>query len=86
MFYNHMHVFPIALAVVAGLLGAVLGSAHPIASALVSGIAGSLIAGVTMVVCIATLPHHVFGVSGVQLWLRSIKSNVLCLCSVRPCV
>lgn len=52
-----------ALAVVAGLIGAVLGSAHPIASALVSGIAGSLIAGVTMVVCIATLPHHVFGVS-----------------------
>lgn len=45
------------------MVGAVLGSAHPIAAALVSAIAGSLIAGVAMVVCIATLPHHVFGVS-----------------------
>lgn len=51
-----------ALAVIAGLFGAVLGSAHPIAAALVSAIAGALVAGVTMVVCIATMPDHVFGV------------------------
>lgn len=52
----------VALAVVAGLLGAVLGSAHPIAAALVSAIAGALIAGVTMAICIVTMPDHVFGV------------------------
>ncbi|KAG4065123.1 hypothetical protein HA402_007520 [Bradysia odoriphaga] len=50
-----------ALAVVAGLLGAVLGSAHPIAAALVSAIAGALIAGVAMAICIVTMPDHVFG-------------------------
>lgn len=50
------------MAVVAGLLGAVLGSAHPIAAALVSAIAGALIAGVTMAICIVTMPDHVFGV------------------------
>lgn len=54
--------FHVALAVVAGLLGAVLGSAHPIAAALVSAIAGALIAGVTMAICIVTMPDHVFAV------------------------
>lgn len=48
---------------IAGLFGAVIGSAHPIAAALVSALAGALLAGVSMVVCIATMPDHVFGVS-----------------------
>lgn len=57
-----LRVIRVALAVVAGLLGAVLGSAHPIAAALVSAIAGAIIAGVTMAICIVTMPDHVFGV------------------------
>lgn len=58
--------FLAALAVIAGLFGAVLGSAHPIAAALVSAIAGALVAGVAMVICIATMPDHVFGVRTVH--------------------
>ncbi|XP_059621094.1 transmembrane protein 198 [Phlebotomus argentipes] len=50
-----------ALAVAAGLCGAMLGSTHPVASALVSAIAGAIIAGATMVLCIATMPDHEFG-------------------------
>lgn len=45
----------------AGLFGAMLGSTHPVASALVSAIAGAIIAGATMVLCIATMPDHEFG-------------------------
>lgn len=50
-----------ALAVVAGLLGAVLGSTHPIASALVSGFAGAIVSAVTMAFCVISFPHHEFG-------------------------
>lgn len=52
-----------AFAILSGLIGAVLGSAHPIASALVSAFAGALLAATTMVVCVATMPDHTFGVS-----------------------
>jgi hypothetical protein len=51
-----------ALAVVSGLFGAVLGSAHPIASALIGASAGGLLAGASMVVAIATIPDRHFGV------------------------
>lgn len=53
----------IALAMVAGLFGAVLGSTHPIASILVCGFAGAITSGSIITFCIATLPNHVFGVS-----------------------
>lgn len=52
-----------AFAILSGLIGAVLGSAHPIASALVSAFAGALLAATTMVICVATMPDHAFGVS-----------------------
>lgn len=55
-----------ALAVVAGLLGAVLGSAHPIAAALVSAFAGALIASAAMATCIATMPLYDFGVRSLK--------------------
>lgn len=58
-----------ALAVIAGLLGAILGSAHPIASALVSAFAGALVAAATMATCVATLPHYEFGVSLFNFYL-----------------
>lgn len=54
--------FP-ALAVVAGLFGAILGSTHPISSTLIGASAGALVAGATIAACIATLPHYIFGVS-----------------------
>lgn len=50
-----------AIAVVAGLVGAVLGSTHPIASALVSGFAGAIVSSVTMAICVVSLPNHEFG-------------------------
>lgn len=53
----------IALAMVAGLFGAVLGSTHPIASLLVCAFAGAITSGSIITFCIATLPNHIFGVS-----------------------
>lgn len=55
------HIFQIALAIVAGLFGAVLGSTHPIASILVCAFAGALSSGAIIVYCIATLPNYLFG-------------------------
>lgn len=52
-----------ALAIITGLFGAILGSTHPIATALVSLFAGALTSGSIIVICIATLPHYLFGVS-----------------------
>lgn len=50
-----------ALAIVTGLFGAILGSAHPIASALIGAFSGALIAAASMVACIAYFPEHEFG-------------------------
>lgn len=50
-----------ALAVIAGLFGAVLGSTYPVASVLVSIFAGGLTSAAIIAVCIATLPHYIFG-------------------------
>uniref|UniRef100_A0A034V3W9 Transmembrane protein 198 n=1 Tax=Bactrocera dorsalis TaxID=27457 RepID=A0A034V3W9_BACDO len=52
-----------ALAIVAGLLGAVIGSTYPVASILISAFAGALVAGAAMAVCVATMPDNDFGVS-----------------------
>lgn len=52
-----------ALAIVAGLLGAVIGSTYPVASILISAFAGALVAGTAMAVCVATMPDNEFGVS-----------------------
>jgi len=52
-----------ALAIVAGLLGAVLGSTYPVASVLISAFAGALLSGAAMAVCVATFPDNEFGVS-----------------------
>lgn len=55
--------FPLfaVIAVIAGLVGAVLGSTHPIASALVSGYAGAIVSSVVMAFCVVSLPNHEFG-------------------------
>lgn len=58
-----MNVLAIALAMVAGLFGAVLGSTHPIAAVLVCAFAGAITSGSIITFCIATLPNHIFGVS-----------------------
>lgn len=52
----------LALAVIAGLFGAVLGSTYPVASVLVSAFAGGLTSAAIIAVCIGTLPHYIFGV------------------------
>lgn len=49
------------IAVIAGLVGAVMGSTHPIASALVSAFAGAIVSSVVMAFCVVSLPHHEFG-------------------------
>ncbi|XP_031621358.1 transmembrane protein 198 [Contarinia nasturtii] len=56
-----------ALAMVSGLLGAVLGSTHPIASVLVSATAGAITSGSVIVFCIATLPNHEFGLREIEV-------------------
>lgn len=50
-----------ALAIVTGLFGAILGSAHPIASALVGAFCGALLAAASMAACIVGFPDQVFG-------------------------
>lgn len=57
----------IALAMIAGLFGAVLGSTHPIAAVLVCAFAGAITSGSIIAFCIATLPNHVFGVSFMRI-------------------
>lgn len=48
---------------IAGLFGAILGSTHPIAAVLVCAFAGAITSGSIIAICIATLPHYIFGVS-----------------------
>lgn len=67
----------LALAVIAGLFGAVLGSTHPIAAALVSAFAGALTSASIIAICIATLPHYVFGVG-----LCNIHKSTTFCCSL----
>lgn len=62
-FYFHFHWPKIALAMIAGLFGAILGSTHPIAAVLVCAFAGAITSGSIIAICIATLPHYIFGVS-----------------------
>lgn len=50
-----------ALAIVTGLLGAIMGSAHPIAAALIGAFSGALVAAASMVLCIANIPEQEFG-------------------------
>lgn len=74
-----------ALAIVAGLIGAVLGSAHPIASALVSAFAGALLAAVAMAVCVATMPDNEFGPREIYVAVvgGAVIFSVLTLCCVK---
>ncbi|XP_050091983.1 transmembrane protein 198 [Anopheles aquasalis] len=65
-----------ALAVVAGLFGAVLGSTHPISSTLIGASAGALVAGATIAACIATLPHYIFGEN--ELFVSVIGGAIIC--------
>ncbi|XP_040167805.1 transmembrane protein 198 [Anopheles arabiensis] len=65
-----------ALAVVAGLFGAVLGSTHPISSTLIGASAGALVAGATIAACIATLPHYIFGEN--ELFVSVVGGAIIC--------
>lgn len=62
-FFFHLLSKIVALAMIAGLFGAVLGSTHPIAAVLVCAFAGAITSGSIITISVATLPHHVFGVS-----------------------
>uniref|UniRef100_A0A182YJE3 Transmembrane protein 198 n=1 Tax=Anopheles stephensi TaxID=30069 RepID=A0A182YJE3_ANOST len=74
---NHEHDGPDgALAVVAGLFGAVLGSTHPISSTLIGASAGALVAGATIAACIATLPHYIFGEN--ELFVSVVGGAIIC--------
>lgn len=64
-----------ALAIVAGLLGAIIGSTYPVASVLISAFAGALIAGAAMAVCVATMPDNEFGVSVLTDELEEFELN-----------
>ncbi|XP_063696266.1 transmembrane protein 198 isoform X2 [Culicoides brevitarsis] len=50
-----------ALAIVTGLFGAILGSAHPIASVLIGGFCGALLAAAAIAACIVSFPDQIFG-------------------------
>lgn len=50
-----------ALAIVTGLVGAILGSAYPIASALIGAFCGALVAAASMAACIANIRNQHFG-------------------------
>ncbi|XP_055593325.1 transmembrane protein 198 [Uranotaenia lowii] len=65
-----------ALAVVAGLFGAILGSTHPISSTLIGASAGALVAGATIAACIATLPHYIFGEN--ELFVSVVGGAIIC--------
>ncbi|KAL1382802.1 hypothetical protein pipiens_013221 [Culex pipiens pipiens] len=65
-----------ALAVVAGLFGAILGSTHPISSTLIGASAGALVAGATIAACIATLPHYIFGEN--ELLVSVVGGAIIC--------
>ncbi|CAD7087485.1 unnamed protein product [Hermetia illucens] len=74
-----------ALAVIAGLLGAVVGSAHPVASALVSAFAGAITAAIAMTICVATMPNNEFGHREVLVAVAggAVIFAVLTLCCVK---
>ncbi|KXJ82394.1 hypothetical protein RP20_CCG013878 [Aedes albopictus] len=65
-----------ALAVVAGLFGAILGSTHPISSILIGASAGALVAGAIIASCIATLPHYIFGEN--ELFVSVVGGAIIC--------
>ncbi|XP_058831490.1 transmembrane protein 198-like [Topomyia yanbarensis] len=65
-----------ALAVVAGLVGAILGSTHPISSTLIGASAGALVAGAIIAACIATLPHYIFGEN--ELFVSVVGGAIIC--------
>lgn len=75
----------LAIAVVAGLFGAVLGSTHPIASALVSGMAGAIVSAVTMAFCVVSFPNREFGEKEIVVALigGAIIFAVLTLCCTK---
>ncbi|XP_030378844.1 transmembrane protein 198 [Scaptodrosophila lebanonensis] len=74
-----------ALAIVAGLLGAVLGSTYPVASVLISAFAGALLSGAAMAVCVATMPDNEFGYREIYVAVvgGAVICSVLTLCCVK---
>uniref|UniRef100_A0A1B0AKU8 Transmembrane protein 198 n=1 Tax=Glossina palpalis gambiensis TaxID=67801 RepID=A0A1B0AKU8_9MUSC len=74
-----------ALAIVAGLVGAVLGSTYPVATTLISAFAGALLAGAAMTVCVATMPDNQFGHAEITVALIGGAGifAVLTLCSAK---
>ncbi|XP_017016042.2 transmembrane protein 198 [Drosophila takahashii] len=74
-----------ALAIVAGLLGAVLGSTYPVASVLISAFAGALLSGAAMAVCVATFPDNEFGYREIYVAVvgGAVICSVLTLCCVK---
>ncbi|XP_054727183.1 transmembrane protein 198 [Anastrepha obliqua] len=74
-----------ALAIVAGLLGAVIGSTYPVASVLISAFAGALVAGAAMAVCVATMPDNEFGYREIYVAVvgGAVICSVLTLCCVK---
>ncbi|KAH8274865.1 hypothetical protein KR044_001781, partial [Drosophila immigrans] len=74
-----------ALAIVAGLLGAVLGSTYPVASVLISSFAGALLSGAAMAVCVATMPDNEFGYREIYVAVvgGAVICSVLTLCCVK---
>lgn len=75
----------LAIAVVAGLVGAVLGSTHPIAAALVSGFGGAIVSSVVMAFCVVSLPHHEFGEREIKVAIfgGAVIFAVLTLCCTK---
>ncbi|EDW56212.1 GM22989 [Drosophila sechellia] len=74
-----------ALAIVAGLLGAVLGSTYPVASVLISAFAGALLSGAAMAFCVATFPDNEFGYREIYVAVvgGAVICSVLTLCCVK---
>ncbi|XP_067636761.1 transmembrane protein 198 [Eurosta solidaginis] len=74
-----------ALAIVAGLFGAVIGSTYPVASILISATAGALVAGAAMAVCVATMPENEFGYREIYVAIAggAFICSVLTLCSLK---
>ncbi|XP_037930831.1 transmembrane protein 198 [Teleopsis dalmanni] len=74
-----------ALAIVAGLTGAIIGSTYPVASILVSAFAGAMVAGACMAVCVATMTENVFGYRELYVAIigGAVISSVLTFCCVK---
>ncbi|ALC49948.1 CG14234 [Drosophila busckii] len=75
----------LVLAIVAGLLGAVLGSTYPVASVLISAFAGALLSGAAMAICVATMPDNEFGYREIYVAVvgGAVICSVLTLCCVK---